>query len=91
MNRSLAGRQASKREEKSENVRAERWLETAPFILEMGLRGQVTQSRLTLQDLTGERAQEWGSWGRRSWVLWAAGAVALIFEASESQRFLPLA
>lgn len=42
---SAAAGRPSKREEKSENVRAERWLETAPFILEMGLRGQVTQSR----------------------------------------------
>lgn len=25
------------------------------------------------------------------WCLWAAGAVALVFEASESQRFLPQA
>lgn len=62
-----------------------------PVHLRNGAQRASDSVEVTLQDLTGERAQEWGSWGRRSWVLWAAGAVALIFEASESQGFLPLA
>lgn len=62
-----------------------------PIHLRNGAQRASDSVEVTLQDLTDERAQEWGSWGRRSWVLWAAGAVALIFEASESQRFLPLA
>lgn len=66
-------------------------MENCPIHLRNGAQRASDSVEVTLQDLTGERAQEWGSWGRRSWVLWAAGAVALIFEASESQRFLPLA
>lgn len=62
-----------------------------PVHLRNGAQRASDSVEVTLQDLTGERAQEWGSWGRRSWVLLPAGAVALIFEASESQRFLPLA
>lgn len=63
-------RQASKREEKSDKVKAQGSLETAPFILEPGLRGQVLplRSHCKVQQARGPRNESFREAGPGSYV-----------------------